>query len=97
MPRGKYQKFSPEFREEAVRSVIDTSRPIAVVARELSMNEGTLANWVSKYRAEHADDEPPLTVTERARLREAERELRETRMELEFLKKAAAYFARDAR
>jgi transposase len=36
-------------------------------------------------------------VSERARLREAERELRELRMENEFLKKAAAYFARDAR
>ncbi len=97
MPRGKYQQFSPVFRDEAVKTVIESSRPIAVIARDLSMNEGTLANWVSKYRAEHAGDEPPLTVPERARLREAERELRETRMELEFLKKAAAYFARDPR
>ncbi len=97
MSRGKYQQFSPEFRDEAVKAVIESSRPIAVVARELNMNDGTLANWVSKYRAEHAGDEPPLTLTERARLQEAERELRETRMELEFLKKAAAYFARDAR
>jgi len=97
MPRGKYQQFSPEFRDEAVRAVIESSRPIAVVARDLKMNEGTLANWVSKYRAEHAGDEPPLTVSERARLREAERELREARMENEFLKKAAAYFARDPR
>ena len=97
MPRGEYQQFSPEFRDEAVRAVIESSRPIAVVARDLKMNEGTLANWVSKCRAEHAGDEPPLTVSERARLREAERELREARMENEFLKKAAAYFARDPR
>jgi transposase len=96
MPR-KYRKFSPEFRDEAVRLVVDTSRPIAQVARELGINEGTLGNWISKYRAEHADDEPPLTVSERARLNEAEREVRELRMENEFLKKAAAYFARDAR
>jgi len=61
------------------------------------MNEGTLANWVLKYRGAHAGEEPPLTLTERARLREAERELREARMENEFLKKAAAYFARDPR
>ena len=56
-----------------------------------------MVNWVNRYRVEHADDEPPLNVSERARLREAERELRELRMENEFLKKAAAYFARDAR
>lgn len=92
-----YRKFSPEFRNEAVRKVIDTSRPIAQVAREYGMNEGTLSNWVSQYRKEHAGDEPPLTLNERVRLAEVERQLRELRMENEFLKKAAAYFARDPR
>lgn len=90
---AKYKKYSPEFREEAVKLVIDTSRPIAEVARELGMSEGTLGNWVNAYRRDHADDEPPLTVSERARLREAERQLRDVKMENEFLKKAAAYFA----
>ena len=93
----KYRKFSPEFKDEAVKLVIDGSRPIAQVARELGINEGTLGNWVNQYRCDHAGDEPPLAVSERARLREAERELRELRMENEFLKKAAAYFARDPR
>ena len=89
------RKFSPEFRAEAVKMVIDTSRPIAQVARELGLNEGTLGNWVNAYRHEHAGEEPPLEVSERARLRQAERELRETKMENEFLKKAAAYFAQN--
>ncbi len=96
MPR-QYRKFSPEFKDEAVRLVIDASRPIAQVARELGINEGTLGNWVNLYRKEHAGEEPPLNVSERVRLQEAERELRELRMENEFLKKAAAYFARDPR
>lgn len=78
--------------------VIETSRPVAQVARELGINPGTLANWVAAYRQEHAQDtEPALTVSERARLKELEREARELRMENEFLKKAAAYFARDHR
>ena len=77
--------------------VIETSRPIARVARELGINEGTLGNWVSVCRRDHAGEEPPLTVSERARLRELERETRELRMELEFLKKAAAYFATNHR
>jgi hypothetical protein len=42
---------------------------------------------VNKYRAEHADDEPPLTISERARLRELEKEVRELRMKAEFLGK----------
>jgi transposase len=91
------RKFSPEFKDEAVKMVIETSRPIAQVAKELGIHEGTLGNWVNAYRREHADDEPPLTVSERARLRELEREARELRMENEFLKKAAAYFAKDHR
>jgi transposase-like protein len=39
------RKFSPEFKEEAVRMVIETSRPIAQVAKELGIHEGTLGNW----------------------------------------------------
>ena len=49
------------------------------------------ATRLSAYRREHVGEEPPLTVNERARLRELERETREQKMELEFLKKAAAY------
>jgi len=77
--------------------VIETSRPIAEVARENGINEGTLGNWVNRYRREHVSDEPELELSERARLREAERELREVKMENEFLKKAAAYFAQTPR
>jgi transposase-like protein len=94
---GKYRKFTPEFREEAARMVVDTSRPIADVARELGINETSLGNWVRDYRKKHAEDEPPLELSERARLRELERRNREMEMELAFLKKAAAYFAREHR
>ena len=67
--------------------VIETSRPVAIVAKELGINESTLGNWVTTYRREHAGEEPPPTLTERARLRELERENRELKMENEFLKK----------
>jgi transposase len=87
------RKFSPEYRDEAVKMVLDGSRPIAQVARDLGLNEGTLGNWVNAHRRAHADEEPPLTVSERARLRELEKEVRELKMEREFLGKAAAFFA----
>lgn len=91
---GRYRKFSPEYRVEAVKMVIETSRPIAAVARDLGINEGTLGNWVLKYREEHPVSEE-LTIDERARLKELERENRELRMERDFLKKAAAFFAKE--
>lgn len=77
--------------------VIETSRPIAEVARELGIVETSLGNWVRAYREKHTENEPPLQVSERARLRELERENRELRMKNEFLSKAAAYFAAEHR
>ena len=77
--------------------VIESSRAIAEVAREIQVNEGTLGNWVNKFRVEHADEEPPLSISDRARLRELERENRELRMKAEFLGKAAAFFAQEYR
>jgi transposase-like protein len=90
---ARRRTFSPEYRGEAVRRVIEASRPIAQVARELDILEGTLGNWVAAYRREHIGEEPKLTVDERVRLREVERELREVKMENDFLKKCASYFA----
>ena len=96
MPERR-RKYSPEFKDEAARMVVESSRSIAEVAREIQVNETTLGNWVAKYRAEHAEDEPPLSMSERARLRELEREVRELRMKSEFLGKAAAFFAQEYR
>ena len=93
MTQGR-RNYTAEYREEAVRLVVHSGRSVAAVARELGVNEGTLGNWVNRYRREHADDEPPLAVNERARLRELEKQSRDLRMENEFLKKAAAFFAR---
>ena len=94
---GKRQRFSPEFREQAVRLVVETSRPIVEVGRELGVNPGTLANWVNKYREANPVGEEPLSVSERARLAELEKENRELRMKAEFLGKAAAFFAQEYR
>ncbi|WP_433394005.1 IS3 family transposase [Micromonospora sp. KLBMP9576] len=88
MPRPK-KSYSPEFREEAVKLVIETSRPITQVAKEIGVQEGTLGSWVARYRRDHVSDEPELTINERARLRQLERETRELRMENEFLKKSS--------
>jgi transposase len=96
MARAK-KAFSAGYRDEAVKMVIDGSRPIAQVARELGINDGTLGNWVSVYRREHPVAEAPLSFSERARLRELEAENRELRMRTEFLGKAAAFFAQEYR
>jgi transposase len=93
----KRKHYSPEFKEEAARLVVDSSRPIAHVAREIGVHEITLGYWVKAYREKHAAGGQPLEVSERARLRELERRNRELEMENAFLKKAAAYFAKEHR
>ena len=87
-------RFTPEFKEEAVRLVLEGSRPIAQVARQLAINEGTLGNWVAKFRDEHPVSESPLTLSERQRLSELEREVRQLKLDNEFLGKAAALSGR---
>ena len=88
------RKFSPQFKAEAVQFVIETGRPIAEMARELEINEGTLGNWVNEWKRSNPEREKALTPVERARVAEMEDEIRRLRMENEFLKKAAAFFAK---
>ena len=88
------RKFSPQFKAEAVQLVVETGKPIAEVARNLGVNDGTLGNWVTAWRDANPEPEADLSPTERARVKELEDENRRLRMENEFLKKAAAFFAR---
>lgn len=88
------RRFSPQFKAEAVQMVIETGKPIAAVARDLGIHDGTLGNWVNAWRRENPEPDEPMTLTERARVKEMEDEIRRLRLENEFLKKAAAFFAR---
>ena len=49
----KRRKFSPQFKAEAVQFVLETGRPVAEIARELEVNEGTLGNWVNEWKREN--------------------------------------------
>ncbi len=93
MPEHR-RKFSPQFKAEAVQMVIETGKPIAEVARDLGIHDGALGNWVNVWRRENPEPDPALSPVERARVKELEDEVRRLRMENEFLKKAAAFFAR---
>jgi transposase len=91
-------KYSPEFKEEAVQIALRSSKTISETARELDLNPETLRGWVKKHQKHNEPPaDAPLTLDERARLKEAERRVRELEMENAFLKKAAAYFAKDPR
>jgi transposase-like protein len=88
MPEQR-RRFSAQFKAEAVQVVIETGRPIASVARDLGIHDGTLGNWVNAYRRAHPEPDQPVSPVERARVQELEDEIRRLRMENEFLKKVS--------
>ena len=89
------QEYTAEFKELAVKQV-RSGRGIAGVARELGLVEQTLRNWVSAAKAGKLNAAGTKAITpeqmERSRMRAENARLR---MELEVIKKAAAYFAKD--
>src|SRR5947199_6573803 len=92
--RGKRRQFSREFKEEAVRLWAESGRPLAQIARELTVRTEQLRRWRRRLGAVQADR---AAETEAQELRRLRRELELTRQERDFLKKAAAFFAKESR
>ena len=89
------KKYTQEYKRRGRGAGDKLRRPIAEIARNLGINEGTLAE-LGEHGEEIGEAEgKPLDTDERARLRELEDENRRLKMERDFLKKAAAWFAKE--
>lgn len=93
--KNKRRRFSPEFKSEAVRLVLEEGYSIAEASRNLDIHENVLRNWIAKTKEESlsslAGVEDPRSEVLRLR-----KEVKRLRMEREILKKAAAFFARES-
>jgi transposase len=90
------RKFDEDFKTGAVRIVRETGKPIAQVARELGINEGTLGNWCAKERRARGVGNGALNEDERAELERLRRENAELVMERDVLKRSVALWVREA-
>ncbi len=94
-PMGETRrKFDKDFREGAVRLVRETGKPIAQVARDLGINEGTLGNWVNADQRRRGDG--VVSEDERAELVRLRRENAELAMRCDVLKRSVALWVSDA-
>lgn len=84
----------PEFRRRAVELARERAKPIAEIARDLGISESCLRRWMDVADVDEGRKEG-LTSDERKELVELRRKLRVAEMEVEILKRAAAFFAKE--
>ncbi len=94
--RRKRRSFTAEFKVEAVRLVLEEGKTVGQVARDLDLTETALRTWVERARADRGQGKAgALTTAEREELARLRKENRQLQMERDFLKKAAAFFAKE--
>ena len=89
------KKYDREFREGAVRIVEETKKPVAQIARDLGVNEGTLGNWVVKAREARQGTEG-LSKGDVEELKRLRAENAELRMERDVLKRSVVLWVKEA-
>ena len=93
--RRARRSFTDEYKEGAVRLVLDEGKTIAQVARDLDLTASTVATWVKYERADRTKGKTGLTTEEREELSRLRKENRQLKMERDLLKKWAAFFAKE--
>lgn len=86
--------YPPEFKEEAVRLMRSSGRPLAQISRELDVSEQTLRNWRKQKEIDEGEREG-LTTDEKEELARLRQENKVLKQEKEILRKATVFFARE--
>jgi transposase len=94
--KRKRRSFSPEYKAEVAKLVLQGGKSIGQVCRELDLTETAVRKWVKQAEVDSGNGPPgALTTEEREELRRLRKENKQLRMEREILKKATAFFAKE--
>ena len=89
------QRFTPEFKEEAVRQIVDRGHTVAEVAARLGVSAHSLYKWVKAISPDKTEKQASELLDAKSEVLRLRAQLRRTEEERDILKKAARYFARD--
>jgi len=94
--RRQRRRFDPEFKEQAVRLVLDEGQSVGAVARDLDLTETAVRDWVKKAEAAETVISADKIEDVHSELRAARKRIKEMEMERAILKKATAFFAKES-
>lgn len=89
------QRFAPEFKDEAVRQVLERGYPVTEVAQRLGVSAHSLYKWIKAVKPNKSDQHATELFEAKSEILRLRAQLRRTEEERDILKKAAAYFARE--
>ena len=89
------QRFSPEFKDEAVRQIVDRGYSVAEVSERLGVSAHSLYKWVKAVKPDKTEEQAAALIDARSEVLKLRAQLKRTEEERDILKKAARYFARN--
>ena len=89
------QRYTPEFKDEAVRQIIDRGHSVADVSERLGVSAHSLYKWVNAVKPSENEKDNTELIAAKSEILKLKAELRRTEEERDILKKAARYFAKD--
>jgi transposase len=87
------QRFAPEFKDEAVRQIIERGYKISEVAERLGVSTNSLYKWVKAVKPDKTEQNTAELIEAKSEILKLRAQLRRTEEERDILKKAARYFA----
>jgi transposase len=89
------QRYSPEFKDEAVRQVVDRGYSVPEVADRLGVSSHSLYKWVKAVKPDNSEQQATALIEAKSEILKLRARLKRTEEERDILKKAARYFARE--